>query len=363
MYKLIKKEANSFILEFKDLIVTLQKITVCYFPDLTAKWVIDKLLGNCISTENYFLFSNSGEVTKIDEEGNILEKFNFFIQYDAVINLYGKPCLLGYKKKDGEKIFGLYNFDEGKFIWNLRIKIANSKFIYKDSLYTNLFNEDFELDNTQLFSFSLNSGKQLWQFSFSQLSNYITDEGEEKLVELVSIIGVYNTILWLLVTDRRLVGLNAETGALLHEVNLCESLGLKPQTVENYSFSMNNLAFKAHLDEEKGIIKSFAHRYYWELDLNTLKADIKVDFGPGNTWRIQKSKFYEGDKNLYFIGAKNGETFDRAIGIFDTEKYEITWYDEPLGEGRYLFFTDIQANDKLLGALDSEQNLRIYEKV
>ena len=215
----------------------------------------------------------------------------------------------------------------------------------------------FDSNKKTLLKFNQN-GTELWQYSLSQLSIYTTDEGEEKPAELVSILGVYTNILWLLVTDRRIIGLDIETGTLCHEIHLCEVLNLKSQTVENYSFSLGD----THLDEEEGKIKGFAHRYYWELDLNNLQAEIKVDFGVGNTWRIKRSKFYQGDKNLYFTGARSGETFDRAIGIFDTETLEIIWNDEPLGDGRYLFFTDIQANDKLLGALDSEQNLRIYER-
>ena len=239
--------------------------------------------------------------------------------------------------------------------------LSNSvKFISKDCKSTEIIDNFYvgSFDGV-LFSNSLNMGEELWQFSLSLIPNNIPDE--DKHAELVSFLGIYKNILWILITDTRLIGLNIETGILLHEIHLCESLGLQPQTTESYTFSLGDI----HLDQEKGSIKGFAHRYYWELDLNNLQAEIKVDFGAvtSHSWRIKKSKFYKADKNLYFTGAKNGETFDRAIGIFDTEKLEITWYDEPLGEGRYLFFTDIQANDKLLGALDSEQNLRIYERL
>lgn len=307
------------------------------------------------STEFVGRFNNNFTVKDYEGTGYILNLDTFSLNKinDYEIKFYDSNHYNLFPIYRSQSIFdpienGVYDFqsDSVKFISK---DCKSTKVI--DNFYLGFFNE-------VLFSNSLNTGEEIWQFSLSQLSTYITDENEKKHSELVSIIGACQNILWLLVTDRRFIGLNLDTGELFHEINICEELNLQFKTVENYSFSLGDI----HLDQEKGIIKGFAHRYYWELDLNNLQAEIKVDFGEGKSWRIKKSKFYKEDKNLYFTGARSGEAFDRAIGIFDTEKLEITWYDEPLGERRYLFFTDIQANDKLLGALDSEQNLRIYER-
>lgn len=139
------------------------------------------------------------------------------------------------------------------------------------------------------------------------------------------------------------------------------TLSLTPDSIENFNFSVKDV----HLDNESGIIKSLSYRYYWELNLDTLKIEIKKDFGENSkeSWRINRSTFYSGDKKLYFIGSNRGEVVNRAVGIFDTEKLEVIWYDAPLEEKKYLFFTDVpQANNKQLGVLDSENNLRIYER-
>lgn len=340
----IEKQVNKFYID--------DKLTIWY--DKIIK--IDSQViynGNIVNINR----TNNTILIQIDYEGNkaiydLKECKKINSGEDGVQLLLNNHSFIRtkYNKDYTRTYLSKYNIISKKDEWELSIGMLKQVDLIKKNLYI-IFDEF-------LVKVQMKNGEQLLQYPLSQLSNYITDEGEEKPAELISIIGIHNTILWLLVTDRRLIGLDTETGTLLHEINICEALNLKPNTVELYSFSLGD----THLDEEKGIIKGFAHRYYWELNLNSLLVEIKVDFGEGNTWRIKKSKYYQGDKNLYFTGARSGETFDRAIGIFDTEKLEIIWYDEPLGDGRYLFFTDIQANDKLIGALDSEQNLRIYER-
>jgi hypothetical protein len=146
---------------------------------------------------------------------------------------------------------------------------------------------------------------------------------------------------------------------IYHIENAANFLGLNEKEASDFG------GLDYHLDEQNGIIKAFAYRYYFELDLNTLQGKIKKDFGEDfqTSWRINRSRSYPNDKNLYFIGARRGEAVNRAVGIFDTETCKIVWYDEPLEEKKFLFFTNApQANDKYLGVLDSENNLRIYER-
>lgn len=248
-------------------------------------------------------------------------------------------------------VLSVVNFDEKKLVEDI---VNPFGFKLLETIFLNW-------DKGNLESYELDYGIKLFEFPLSQLSKYNDDEGKEKQAELISIIGVYKKVLWVLVTNRKIIGIDVEKGILVHEIDLCRELGLAPNTMENFNFSLKDV----HLDEEKGLIKSLSYRYYWEMNLETLQIKIKKDFGEktDNTWRINRSKYYSGDKNLYFIGTNKGEVVNRAVGVFDTEKLEVVWYDTPLEEKKYLFFTDVpQASTKSLGVLDSENNLRIYER-
>lgn len=59
--------------------------------------------------------------------------------------------------------------------------------------------------------------------------------------------------------------------------------------------------------------------------------------------------------NLNYIGKKEA--------YFDTENFEVIWFEAPLEERKHLFFTDVpQVNNEVLGVMDSENNLRVYER-
>jgi hypothetical protein len=169
--------------------------------------------------------------------------------------------------------------------------------------------------------------------------------------------------LWLQCNSMRLVALDIETGKLLHNIKLVDEL----TTPEFLPLQDNLLNGDMHLDEALGVIKSLSGRVYWEFDLRNLKTTIKKDFGKDahNSWRITKSRFYTGNKNLYFLGANRGEWYDCSIGIFDTKTCEIIWSDGPKEEEKYtaIYIDPPQCNDKYLGVLDSSCNLFIYELV
>lgn len=308
--------------------------------------------------DNFIFFhNNDGEYQLFNLENKLIQKLNYspylftlndkmvYANYDHTYN---------FNSNTFDWKIGLFNIDDGKKTQAFG-NFNNCNFILQANEIIIGFNKDKYISG-----FSNVQNIELWNFSLSDIQPISNDDEIDIEIEFLSFIGVYKKTLYILITNRKIIGLDLETGILLHEIDLCKELGLVPDTVENFNFSIKN----AHLDEEKGVIKSLSYRYYWEMNLDTLKIESKKDFGEKaqESWRINRSTYYSGDKNLYFIGTNKGEVVNRAVGIFDTEKLEIVWYDDPLEEKKYLFFTDVpQANNKLLGVLDSENNLRIYE--
>ncbi|KFF17760.1 hypothetical protein [Flavobacterium hydatis] len=305
-----------------------------------------------------FFHNNQGEYQLLNLENRIIHTLNcspylFTLDNDKVLASYDYSYNINSNSFDWK--IGVFNIYNGEILQAIE-KFDNCNFLLQDERIIIGFNKDKDISG-----FSNLDNRQLWNFSISSLKVFINDEGDELQTELISFIGINKKIVWILVTNRKIIGIDIEKGNLLHEIDLCKELGLVPDSIENFNFLVKDV----HLDNENGIIKSLSYRYYWELNLDTFKIEIKKDFGenPKQSWRINRSAFYSEDKKLYFIGSNKGEVVNRAVGIFDTEKLEVIWYDAPLEEKKYLFFTDVpQANNKQLGVLDSENNLRIYQR-
>lgn len=253
--------------------------------------------------------------------------------------------------KDFNSWFHIFNLKSGD-IYNLNKRnlsqfkiVLNNKFLF---LQNNSIIELIDFIDHQ----------SIWQVSMND-KNFNTDS----TYEVDNIIGSYNNTFWFYAGKSNLIGLNIDSGEVVYCIDLYQLLGLIDiDKKREFVFDKVN---PFHLDERNGILKAFANRYYIEVNLNTIEGKIKKDFGENfkTSWRITRGRYYQGDKNLYFIGKRQGENVNRSVGIFDTELCEIIWYDEPLEKKKFLFFSDIpQANDKYLGVLDTENNLRIYER-
>ena len=257
-----------------------------------------------------------------------------------------------------ERNLGLFDVSQMKIIKKIDLNLKSLYFFFTSLNYYLCKNlKDRNLLYRINHDFSL-----IWQFSIADFPNYISGFGREEKADIQQIIGVYNNILWVLVGRFRLVGIDVETGKQMHYIeDIPYALGLTKEERYHFDFGAYSVI---HLDEAQGILKAFAHRYYIEFDLNTLKGVVKKDFGEKweESWRIKSSTYYqEYPTQLFFSGYYKNIHNPNAFGIFDTDKAEIVWYDttkEDLGS----FYNPPQANDKILAILDDKHNLLIYDK-
>jgi len=314
---------------------------------------------------------NSIQVLK--NEILILDEFNkpSLYSYDGIIEK--KPIKIGVN----EEIYPAKYESFNKFVINKEIEfpIYQKGIYYAETQYLKYFNIDFTANTIIqdiLYSFGLKNisrfdektGVKTWHFSVHDFPPYINGFGREQEADIKQIIGIYDDLLWIHVGGFRLVGIDINTGKIVHHIDdMRILLRLNKEEIVYFDFSPFS-KYAIHLDEENGILKAFAHRFYIEINLNTLTGQVKKDFGKITieSWRIKNSSFYiESPNLLYFSGSYKSIDKPNAFGIFDTERAEIVWYDttkDDLGH----FYTPPQANDKLLAILDDEKNLLIYEK-
>jgi hypothetical protein len=211
--------------------------------------------------------------------------------------------------------------------------------------------------------YDLKNKKSIY-FSIKDFPSYINGFGHEQEADIIQVIGLYNNLLWIHIGRFHLVGIDIKTGSMqCHIEDMRDLLHLSEEDSRYFEFSPFD-KYAIHLDSENGLLKAFAHRYYIEINLNTLTGCVKKDFGKktGESWRITNSLFYQERPNLLYFSGHYKSDGPNAYGIFDTEKSEIIW-SALSNEDTGSFYTPPQANDRLLAVLDDKQNLFVYENV
>ncbi len=272
------------------------------------------------------------------------EKFLFDDTDLKVSDLFVK-YLLFYKRVP--YIQGIFNYFTNKIVVVLEDSpigdtIADDFIIRKNS-------DKISVTNLQTF--------KLWKFPISDFPDYGIPPHRKK-ADIKQIIGIYNNLLWVHIGAFHLIGLDVETGKLIHHIkDIPTFLGLDKLGKRDFS------ATTIHLNKESGVLKILSGRYYSEINLTDLEGKIKKDFGESwqDSWRIRSCTYNPEEPDRLFFTAYFKDTWPNGYGIFDTEKAEIIW-SELSSEGQGAFFNPPQANKDLFAILDNHNTLRIYDR-
>jgi outer membrane protein assembly factor BamB len=214
-------------------------------------------------------------------------------------------------RKDGVKQFCLFDLTTDT-ITPINFNISHS---FQGGKY--LFYKENDVFNTgldrKLIRISI-SGEVLWEYNpKGEFCNYT---GEKENIEIYRILGIFNNILWVVLTSGQLVGLNADTGKVeAHD----DDMGS-----QNHGVKL--IPPFTQLDDRCGVIMGLMDTGFARLNLNSQNKLIKEYFDLSATMHQHQIEAgmqynYPVDKqHIYFSGNMNGK-----IGILDRAKLEVVW--------------------------------------
>lgn len=334
---------SKFII-LKDYLIIYDGKSICFYNDekkIIRKYAFEKKIYSLKVNDNYLLYDFPSGIKEIislvtlDKAVELKEDdISILSIQNGIVSIYESKSIFEPSIKGMAKLSKSVN--EIDVVWKKYLH-GNFSCLTKEIMLTK--------DEKNIYAYHIDTGEETWSFTIADFPNY-KHALKYKIVEaeIELIIGIYNDILWVLLgdIDSTLLGIDVNTGKLEHQLK--SSLVLSSQV--------------NHLDHQKGTIKTLAGNYYRELDLVTLETR-KYEFS--EIFLIHKSTFYEGDRYMYFCARKNTLSFPNSFGIFDTKKKEIIWHEISTENEQY-FFDPPQANEKILGILDSTKALRIYKK-
>lgn len=306
---------------------------------------------NILKNNLYYIKDNSLYLFKQIKPIILLNDYWGVSFYVKLINVFTNNSCNTFYDYNGNKISEFENmnfyyiFSKNNFIFYDRKEkstICNSTTIINGKIgYFYLYNDNFFFEKNEVIClYNLNSNFLFWQYDLSPLPKWKKYENEILPSSVEQFLGVYEGVLWLQLNGYRLLGLDVQTGEQIHYI-------------ENSGLYIN-----LYLNQKTGKIIELASKSYEEFDLKSLKMTKSIELE--KDFNIRKCTYYEDDTKIYFVGKYKEERKNNCYGIFDVEKEQIVWHR--LSEGEEEYFNPPQANEKIMGILDSNNTLTVYEK-
>jgi hypothetical protein len=335
---------------------------------------VDKFSVN--SEKSLIIYFNKS-VKELDNNFNTLKSFNSDIE---ILDIYSDEQLFWSNTTDGYGlIFNAGNINYKDFF--IKKIISKNKAVYAslgdggckliddqivwttpERYFIYWINNDYFIyKSSDLTIKVLNniSGKLLWEYTFTE-NNYETLFKDIIKIGIQHILGIYNNILWIVLDNGELHGLDINTGEHMHTITYAVNDDEDKAFYNQYNIT--NLGRYCQLDTEGGKIFGLRFQNYYEIDLNSSSPQrIKYDMSNEMSKHNMQADFmgYEWNtdgQEIFFCDTQKG-----IIAIFDRIEKKITWsYKLDIPKEGIGQIKDIQYKNNRLYVLDRYSTLHIF---
>ena len=217
--------------------------------------------------------------------------------------------------------------------------------------------------SNKLDCYFLETGDLLWEFQLSEASYPQGEYGLAYEKNIVSVLGEYEGIVWVVTYLGHLIGLSTATGEVKHHLTVPNNI---PTSWGDWQVYVR--ARKSAIDHERGLIFGIDNTDYWECDLSNPEEsytyyDIEATCKEHNI--VAKLAGYHPiwDKDELFFGQQEFGKNPSFVGIFNRSTKQITWTSHEVGEvGTFQGLSKIDYTSGRLYVLDATSTLHIFER-
>lgn len=205
-----------------------------------------------------------------------------------------------------------------------------------------------------------------WQFDISEIGEFISPIGN-KPAEVEQLIGVYGQILWVYLGNGKLIGLDAQTGKLVHELNDTPERNIHGGTMRPLADGGKRERFiHFYLDQTAGKLIGLSFNTYCEVDLKLDSPSfefwiLKEQMPSWGLKEFAHNTAWDGHNSLFFFDANA-----HLWGVFDITQRQIVWVSDPISipckADSFTQLREIQCGAGKVYVLDSSQTLHVFEK-
>ncbi|MFN7115370.1 MAG: hypothetical protein ACK4TA_01140 [Saprospiraceae bacterium] len=215
-----------------------------------------------------FIFENKSEIYFVDTTSQLYKLSNskkltnnFYARKqveNGIVPIYRK-IENGYKVLDT----GLFDLSSEKVIFYKENLCSRYSVVNHDTVIL----EDFNFDSAsayELVCYSINTGEYVWSYNVADLGRYRRNsQSPEEEGKIEKIIGIYNDLLVVTITNFTVLAIDIHTGVLKgkwRDLPEGQSYGKSKRTTLVYPF-------QSFIDQTQGKLIGLIGSYYWEIDL------------------------------------------------------------------------------------------------
>ena len=300
-----------------------------------------------IIEEAYRLFDLDNEILVLDDMNvpyifdtniKLIRKFSDFevnaVKYPFIEFYYGKA----------PRTYGILDYKKNQKLFEVK------EIIGRDIIDNYIFTDDITCRN-------INNGEILWHFDIPTIPNNPQDDEYDKTAdwEVKKFIGVLENKLWVALNHHTIIGLDIETGKLVHQIHDMPTFKSEwlPSAVPHSEATV--------IDEKSNKLIGFMWEFYWEINPQNGEItlfDLTEDF-QSQKIRNDLQDFVLTDSHIYFASHH-----DIKVAAFNRTTKQIDWYYafEDNGIDYQSRIKKIDGNYEKLGVLTQENILYIFEK-
>ncbi len=288
---------------------------------------------------------------------NDLEEFNIYDLKNNSSIYYNAFSILNTKPMSNKIGVIIRNEDEQLFLFD-KIKLEKTKLNIEDYNWGLIFCSDEHLfiqDNSSIKSYSIKQNKPIWHFDLTQLGT-----PQKEPYKVLKIIGVLDKKLWVALNNYTLIALDINTGDLIHRLSEIKDFDYPFGSIIPAPESMK-------IDHSRNILYALAWEYYWEINPQTGEIQMWNLFDYFQSLKLRNDlilNYVKIGNMIYFAGRNDDCNYESQLAGFNVNTKKIEWQYKflPNENGSIPQINNLKGNEKMLGALDRNNTLHIFEK-
>ncbi len=357
-------------------------------------------VGRFLIDDNFLYLKNNSTLTKLDiSNGQIIKSLNVGEEIDSIINA-GNEIIVYFSSKSKRltKVpFSLINDKEYELLHpyhqppynNLQLILVGDDVLERNCGLFNLQTKEILWVNGRIFNpiiltgcllsdsvskierFDLLTGELLWSQLVSEIGrHYLKFDKRWEKGEVDKFLGIYKMVLWVLLKNGLIIGLDIETGKIVHEIK--EPVEY-PLAYTLFDKELNNFYGKpCMLDSVKGKIIGIAQSgiagsfpSYYEIDLDIPIVQLKIMQRPNDDFQgfhadggaIGYAWPFDNDY-IYLCNYR-----DYKLALFNRMAKQIDWVHQmEVDPAKKTFIIKMEVHGNRWYVLDNSKTLYVYER-